>query len=201
MEFQILQVTTTINQNIDGYGDRIIVRFKDRSLIQDLRDNHLKTEVLSAAALRQIKLPAQVSGMGEAVQTTTFITLGIMLGMSLFQSVAMDSFWNFINMLQIINYLPVIPCILPENFIIFLTEYLTMGELAIPFDLLPDWFPSPEKLFEYLDVLAIDIDIELYGFESVSFLYNFVEELTTWLLIALFYIAINLLLKIKPQSE
>lgn len=200
-QFQRFHIKPEMPQSVGGKAETLEVRFKDRSLLQDESGNHLKTEVLTGPALRQIKLPSGVETLGQVVRAASFLTLGAMLGMNLFQSVAVGSFWSFINMLQVIAYLPVIPCAIPDNFLTFLEEYLTIGEFAIPFDMLPDFIPKPERLFEFFDGIEFNVDFKIYSFESPSFLHNFMDELSTWFLLLLFYLAINLLLKLRPTSK
>eukprot|EP00826_Nyctotherus_ovalis_P017827 TRINITY_DN15270_c0_g1_i7.p2 TRINITY_DN15270_c0_g1~~TRINITY_DN15270_c0_g1_i7.p2 ORF type:complete len:110 (+),score=21.17 TRINITY_DN15270_c0_g1_i7:177-506(+) len=67
--------------------------------------------------------------------------------------------------------------------------------------MLPDFIPNPQRLFEFFNGIEFNIGIEMYSFESPSFLYNFMDELSTWLLLLLFYILIRLLVKLRPSSR
>ena len=67
--------------------------------------------------------------------------------------------------------------VLPPNFEMFLTNYLTMAQLVLPINLLPGGIGN---IFSYLSFFALsDITskLKLRGLQSLSFIYNFADQL------------------------
>ena len=124
-----------------------------------------------------------------------------MIGISLFQSVALGSFWIFINMIQMLFYLPTLDCILPYNFEIFISEYMSIKDVSIPFNILPDFLWNPLNIFSGLMTLPFNERLFEKGYESLSFLYNFGNELLTWILLAIGYGILVLATKFIPKSR
>eukprot|EP00826_Nyctotherus_ovalis_P053387 TRINITY_DN6930_c0_g2_i1.p1 TRINITY_DN6930_c0_g2~~TRINITY_DN6930_c0_g2_i1.p1 ORF type:complete len:134 (+),score=13.30 TRINITY_DN6930_c0_g2_i1:75-476(+) len=119
----------------------------------------------------------------------------------LFQSVAIQSFWSLINMIQVLSYLPLLNLSIPSNLEIFLDEYLSFKGLTFPFDIFPKLSFGPEKFAELFSTEAFGELFGLHGFESFNFLYVFCDELFTWLLMGLGYVALNVLYRIIKKSR
>eukprot|EP00826_Nyctotherus_ovalis_P010713 TRINITY_DN12811_c0_g1_i3.p1 TRINITY_DN12811_c0_g1~~TRINITY_DN12811_c0_g1_i3.p1 ORF type:complete len:486 (+),score=57.98 TRINITY_DN12811_c0_g1_i3:1250-2707(+) len=202
-KFTTVMIDTEIPYSTRGAGEVIRVEFKDGSLLQDEFGNYLSTEVLAASALRQMLFPKGLEIIGGVIKMSTTVTLVVVVGMSLFQSVDTSSFWTLLNMLQIISYMPMIKCTIPENFRTFLEKYLTiaLAKATMPFEFLPEWLPDPKELLESLNFFEFNLDLDFYSFESFNFLYNFSDELITWISLGLFYLLANLLVKLRPNSR
>ncbi len=112
----------------------------------------------------------------------------------------MTSFWAFVNMLQILSYLPVIDCFVPSNLEIFLTKYLAISKTVFQFQIVPSSFPNPLSWMGFFLTSPLNIRLELMGYNSVNFLYNFADELFTWVLLGLTYVALWLLNSFLPAG-
>ena len=138
---------------------------------------------------------------GSAFSAVSYLTLAFALAMCLFQSAAVGAFWSFVNMLQILSYLPIIDCDLPSNFEIFITEYLTVSQVVFPFQMLPQFVPNPLSFLTDFLTAALNDRYSLCGYESVSFIYNFGSQLLTWILLFLLYLVLLILVRIIPKSK
>ena len=85
-----------------------------------------------------------VAGIG--LSSILYATFGLIVGLNPFKS--NPSFWILSDMMQMLSYLPLINCRIPENLEVFLTEYFGISKLSIPFDLLPDWVPNPTNFLK-----------------------------------------------------
>ncbi len=140
-----------------------------------------------------------MSGSGTALSVASWATFILALGLVLFQSVAIGSFWAFINMLQMISFLPIIDCVIPSNFETFITQYLTVGDVSFPFDTFSEYIPNPLSYLSAFITNPLDSRYFQCGFESLSFIYNFGSQLVTWLLVGLFYLLIRILVRAFPR--
>jgi len=164
--------------------------FKNLKFITDLSDNALATEAIRVKTQKYTHEEADFAAKtaGEIINILTIITLIFMLGLTSFQISAVGSLWHFINMIQILSYIPLLNCNIPSNYMLLLTDYLTAKKLAIPLDLIPD---SPLNPFSYLSEFMTEPLNERFAefdYESTSFIFNFAEELSTWLLLGLLYL-------------
>eukprot|EP00826_Nyctotherus_ovalis_P042149 TRINITY_DN4304_c0_g1_i4.p2 TRINITY_DN4304_c0_g1~~TRINITY_DN4304_c0_g1_i4.p2 ORF type:complete len:183 (-),score=60.53 TRINITY_DN4304_c0_g1_i4:42-590(-) len=114
-----------------------VVTFLVPTLITDLGGNALGTTRLktNAKSFRYTSAGEQaaISAIGTGFTSSSMATFGVMLGFSLFQSAAMDSFWVFLNMVQLISYLPLLKVTVPSNLSVFLTEYLTIAHVPVSY--------------------------------------------------------------------
>jgi hypothetical protein len=81
-------------------------------------------------------------------------------------------------MLQILSYLPGLNCYIPFN----LEVFLTIKDVAIPFNMLPDFPFSPLELTEYFMTDPLTEKLSTIGYESISFIFNFSDEIVAHLL-------------------
>jgi len=204
-EFTFLLLEADIDFSIKGVNERFHVQFTNPFLIQSVKGNYLGTEMISAAAKRKLYISDTerfaIETVGTAIRLASFSGFAIAIGLSLFQTVALGPFWIFIDTVQMLSYLPLINCFIPANLEMVLSSFLDIGDLAIPFDIFPDWFPDPKEFFEVFKTLPLNERFEMCGFESLHFLYNFADELTTWLTLTFIYILLSILTKIIPSSR
>lgn len=203
--FKSIQIKTDIKFTIRGELEKLHVTFNNRSLLQDLSENSLSSEKLIGKALRSIfisnseKAGAEAMGAGfQAASLTTFVGS---IGINLFQSFAMGSFWILVDTIQILTYLPLIDCLVPANLEIVLSDYFTIAEIKIPFDLVPEWIPNPKTYLEFFEIIPFSDRFELNGYDSLSFVYNFAEDLLTWSLLIFLYLGLRFLSWLFPQIK
>eukprot|EP01022_Parablepharisma_sp_SALTPOND_P000759 TRINITY_DN104_c0_g1_i1.p1 TRINITY_DN104_c0_g1~~TRINITY_DN104_c0_g1_i1.p1 ORF type:complete len:558 (-),score=49.25 TRINITY_DN104_c0_g1_i1:6073-7746(-) len=212
-EFTKMNITTQIGCSVKGNVERFVVTIHPNASIKDFGGNDLANNVLEVKVYRRLHISQgekqAAEGCGSAFASTSLLTFAFSCGIILFQyffyytknrSVAVTSFWSFINMLQIISYLPSINCNIPPNLEILLTEYLTMKKLVFPFSSLPNFIPNPLFWVNYFVNVPLTDKLKVLGYASVHFLYNFAEELLTWILLALIYLILSFLVCICPES-
>ena len=184
---------------------KYVVHFLSPDLITDLSDNILATDNLKANAKNSYYTSANeqaaISALGSGFTSSSYITFGVIIGFSLFQSADTGPFWIFLNMLQLISYLPILKVFVPQTLSTFLTEYLSITGLSIPFDIIPDIGFDPLELFEYFIAYPFNEFFEIAGYESINFLFNFADELLTWFLLFLLYLLLIILNKIVPKEK
>eukprot|EP01022_Parablepharisma_sp_SALTPOND_P028562 TRINITY_DN71152_c0_g1_i1.p1 TRINITY_DN71152_c0_g1~~TRINITY_DN71152_c0_g1_i1.p1 ORF type:complete len:1645 (-),score=40.75 TRINITY_DN71152_c0_g1_i1:653-5587(-) len=193
-----------VNCSLRGEAEIFYVELTEPSYVRDYANNSLQTTVLSARAKRYVYISkdqqAAVEGAGTSFSASSFLTFALVLGANLMQSAAVGAFWTFINMLQLISYVPIISCELPHNLEVFLTEYLTVGRVAFPFRLLPGYLPNPFAYFTAFITFPFNERFVVCGYESLSFIYNFAEQLITWLLLLGFYLLLRILTCCIPET-
>ncbi len=198
-------VQGTVSCSLKGKSEIIYVRFNKLGVITDLQGNKLSTQLLHGEALRYVYVSdseaAVVAGTGSAFTASSLVTLGLVVGVNMLQSAAVGSFWVFVNMLQMLSYVPAINCDFPYNLETFLTKYLTVSKISIPYDIFPDWVPNPMSYLSSFVTLPFSARFEVCGYETFSFIYNFSDQLTTWLLIFAFYVLLRILTHIIPESK
>lgn len=200
--FKQFSIETEISFDLKGGVEKFYVKFGDKMLIQDLAGNALSTDSVDALALRKLYFSATEQAATETIgagfQSSGLLTFAGLIALNLLQSVAMGSFWTFVDTIQFLSYLPLIDCFIPGNLEMVLSDYLTVGDIKIPFDMLPEWVPSPKKLLVVFELMPFNERIVTAGYESLSFIYNFAEDLVTWTLLGLFYILLNMLTRLFP---
>eukprot|EP00826_Nyctotherus_ovalis_P040552 TRINITY_DN4008_c0_g1_i11.p1 TRINITY_DN4008_c0_g1~~TRINITY_DN4008_c0_g1_i11.p1 ORF type:complete len:471 (-),score=91.94 TRINITY_DN4008_c0_g1_i11:468-1880(-) len=192
-----LEIETTPKCSLKASQDYFVVQFNDVSLVTDKDGNDLANSVVEARTMRYVYTAdsdlAYSEGLGSIFNSSSFVTLGIMVFIMLFQSVSVGPFWSFINMVQFISYLPALDCELPRNFEIFLTDYMNIRKMAIPVEMLPDFVRAPLDFIEDCVAGPINEKFSLAGYKSMSFISNFLDELLTWFLIGLLYLVLTIL--------
>jgi len=168
--------------------DKIL--FKNVELIADLSENALTTRIIRVKTSKytheEVHAAAEVAG--ELINTSGVVTLVFMLGLASFQICAVGSLWHFINMIQILSYIPLLDCKIPSNYRLILTDYLTIKKLAIPLDFIPDFPFSPFSYLPQFMTKPLNERFAEFAYESTSFIFNFAEELSTWLFLGLLYL-------------
>lgn len=101
-------------------------------------------------------------------------------------------------MLQIVYYIPLLMITIPENFLEFMRTYLAIAQIKIPIGILPQLVP--DSLAKQLNAITPSISFKAFGFESVSFLIIFYQQLFAWLLLLLGYIILSILDWLLPQN-
>lgn len=181
-------------------ADICTVTFKNRMVITDLSGNSLETETVKA------KLPehrftsseAALVAAGTAISAASTGTLVFALGVSLLQGYAVGSLWHFVNMVQILSYIPLLNGCVPANYKIVLTDYLAVKSIVLPFDVLPDFFDPLSHLSRFLTDPLNEKFSEL-DYESISFIFNFGDEMLTWIVLGLLYLLLILVGRIIPK--
>jgi len=187
-------------------GKRVMytLEFDNTSLLVTLKGYELSTSILRTTSRRIEYIPGNLGEASEVIgrifEAFSIITFLIMIVSVLFQSVAIESFWSFINMLQVLSYLPLLDFEIPYNLEVFLTEYLSMAELVIPFDLLPDFPFDPAYLAELFISNPLTEKFDFHGFNSFNFLYVYYEELFTWVIMGLVYVLLTFELYFQTLS-
>jgi len=181
-------------------GEECTFTFENKEFITDLSGNPLETEVL------KIKLPKftheeseLMKAIGEAINIASTYTIIVILGFSLFQGHAVGSLWDFINTVQIVSYIALLNCNIPNIFRLLLTEYLTIREVVIPFKSIPDFPFNPLSQLTRFLTEPLNEKFEELEYESISFIFNFSEELLTWIVLGLTYLVLKILYKRAPK--
>ena len=132
------------------------IQFNDDLNILDSSDNQMKIREYMVSSLRYYNSSSTTTAAGDIFSISSYIALIMGVGLSPFKS--NPAFWIFINMIQIISYIPVINCLLPEDVEVFLIEYFGVSKVSIPFDSLPKWVPDPRVLKKNLKQNLLIID-------------------------------------------
>lgn len=173
------------------------VMFKQVSLVVDLSGNALATSVLRVKTEGgKYEISAEARIVGAVIEHASTWSILSMILLSVFQGQAIGSLWHFINMIQVLSYLPLLDCEIPDNFRLILTEYLAIRKLAVPLDKFPAFFNPMSRLTSFITNPFNDKFAEL-DYESVSFVLNFADELITWLLLGGVYLLLQLLVRMN----
>lgn len=197
--FNELLIVTKQEYYIKGRTERFYVTFRDQSLIYDRGKNPLSIRFLSKPALRQFYAEPLLETLGTGFNVAAWTIFAIEMSLNLFKS--SQSFWLFINMLQLLTYLPVLSCALPENLRAFLIQYSGTGQSSIPFDSLPAWIPNPLIYLEWFKTRPVNANFSEAGYASTSFIYNFSNQLGTWITVFLLYAGISVAARMFPRLK
>ncbi len=104
-------------------------------------------------------------------------------------------------MVQLLSYIPLINGVIPYNLEIFLRDYLSVGSIVIPLRLLPLGDFNPLSWVASFATNPFNDRFQLFGYESVSFIWNFVEQLTTWFVVLLIYLVLRVLCRVLPENR
>lgn len=181
------------------------VKFVYPTKITDSDYNALATSILKVKTQKFNYISdtekAALSATGAAFDNSGIVTFIIMITISLVQSAAIGSFWSFVNMLQILGYVPAIQCFIPYNLEIFLTEYMSVKKVVFPFYLLPDFILNPARIVAAFITAPLNNRFLMVGYGSLSFIFNFSEELSTWILLLFFYLLLRFLCFVLPEDK
>lgn len=200
-----LEVRTYPGCSLKAAEDEFVVQFLDTSLIVDRDRNELASAVITAKSARYVYTSgteqAYSEGIGNAFSSSSMVTLGLMVFITLFQSASVGAFWSFVDMVQLISYLPALSCEVPSNLKAFLTDYLNVKKLVIPLDMLPEFKFNPLSYASEFLLDPLNNQFSLAGYESLSFVFNFLEELTTWVLLFFLYLLLTFLCSFTSKSK
>ncbi len=113
----------------------------------------------------------------------------------------MGQFWAFVNLVQMLMYIPLINVTIPPNFMSLLTDYLTLCQIVIPFNLIPSWIPNPQQYFDWFFTSPLSEAFNTAGLNSLSFLYNFSGQLITWIMTGAIYVLLSILDCLRPKHR
>jgi len=202
--FNNLTIQTYPNCSLSANAQIFIIRFTNPNHITDLSGNQMTTSTYIVRSKKYTYIPASqenaLNGAGSAFDSSSTITFIIMIGVSMFQSVAIGSFWSFVNMVQMLSYLPVMNLQMPLILQKFLCEYLTVKKVAIPFDLLPLSYNPLRVVIVFLSK-PINEKFLMAGYETISFIFNFADELLTWISLFFVYIFLRIVCCIIPNDS
>jgi len=186
-----LHISTKIHCTIKGNSEIFHVNFTNPEIISDLYQNQLKTNILHAKAMRKIyysETEEQIIGSaGQIFNISSLFMLILMIALSLLQSFAIGMFWAFINMLQVLFYIPILNCSIPSNLELFLTQYMSVCKVVIPFKIFPGYNEFLGSLLNWFKTEPVNEKFEQCGYESKSFIYNFANDLVTWTILGIIY--------------
>ena len=194
-EIDKLVINVSPKCNIIAKGNYYLLKFNNPSLIKDLNNNSLVTNLFKVKPLeyRYKPIESSVILVGSIINYASLFILWFMIIISIFQSIAVGSVWNFVNMLQMISYLPILNLHIPSNLEIVLTEYLRAKEAVIPLRMLPDFIWNPLKYLAIFVTESFNEKFELLEYDTISFIVNYFEDLLTWLILLLVYVFLILL--------
>jgi len=202
-EFRKFTISMNISCSLQGH-EKITLSITDSKIITDYYNNTLVTTSFSAKALRfkyvSSTEQAATDASGKAFSITSIASLLVIIGINLLQSAAMGSFWSFINMTQLLFYIPTINVLIPSNLRTFLSSYLSVVKIAIPLDVLPDWIPNPLDTLSPFITNPFNSRFLEIGYGTTSFVLNFAEELISWVMIGLTYILLSFLDCVIPEG-
>lgn len=200
-----LEIRVDPKCSIEGTTQFYVVVFDNPSLLISTEGYFLSNNYLQVRAKKFRNLSKgetlALEAAGEIFSSVSLLTLLLMLGISLFQSAAIGSLWTFVNMLQLLSYLPGLNCYIPSNLEAFLTEYLTVKDITIPFNKIPDFPFNPMKYIECFITNPFSVKFETIGYESISFLFNCADELLTWLSLLLIYLFLKVVCRVVPEKK
>lgn len=203
--FTELEILTVPECSLKGKIETYVIEFDSTNLITDLAYNSMSSKIYQVSSLSYVYISEGMKkaaeAVGDAANSMSLIAFLVMLLFSLLKTAVMGNLWIFINMIQFLSYLPVIDCYIPYCLEQFLTEHMTIKEVTIPFEMLPDSFWTPLDSLAAFVTEPFNNRFLVNGYESISFLYNFAEELTTWLLLVLLYLLLEILTRIVPSSK
>lgn len=192
-------ISTDVPHNIKGRLETFRIEFRKPEAIKDQYDNPLRTESMSAQALRRLYLTEAMGSMGSGFIVCSWAILILEVGLNPFKS--SQSFWDFMNMLQILSYIPLLSGDIPANLDLFLVDYVGMSKGSFPFDSLPWWVPNPLAYLERFHSPPLNAKFAEAKYGSLSFVYNFSNQLGTWFLMFVYYILLNIGSRLLPKLE
>ncbi len=200
-----LRIQAKVSCSLKGATEEFYVTFGTPEYIQDQSGNVLGTPTVHARAKKYSYIDssqqAVISGSGSAFSATSVATLVVVLLANMVGSAATGTFWVFMDMVQIVSYLPLLTLDMSYNLELFITQYLSTTNLVIPFNLLPDWVPDPTAYLSGFSGDILDSKFLDSGYQSFSFLYNMSSTLLTWFMLSLFYISLRFLTHCIPESK
>jgi len=190
-----INIQTKIYCNIKGTQETIFINITQPHLISDLSQNYLATNYVQARAVKSLYISQEevqaIEAVGGILSWSSLFMLILMVVINILQSFAIGMFWTFVNMLQVLLYLPIINTDIPSNTDLFLTKYMSACKVVFPFKLIPGFNELLAKVLFAFKTDPVNSKFQNNGFESRSFIYNFADELLTWILLIIIYILIQ----------
>lgn len=204
-EFEKLIIRAYPKCHLQGSPQTYIIAFNNVSAITSasgmaMADSRLRVSVLKYAYTSKSEA-AFLNSVGESFSSVSWTTLILALGVSAFQNVAIQSLWDFINMLQMLSYLAIISCRIPFNLELFLTEHLEAKNVVVPLNFLPEFASAPLQVFGAFLTNPFNDKFLNCGHQSISFIFNFSDEIVTWVLLLLFYVVLKVVCFCLPKSQ
>lgn len=208
-------LTFIIDVKCSLYGsEQFTLVLQNPQLLQDLDGNKFQEKIFKTKSflffyMTESELEA-VAGSGSAFSYSSLLALFIVVIAVLFQysinfkinrSIAVNTFWEFVSMIQILSFITVINGNLPQNLVIFLNNYVPVTSIVLPFNLIFPNYLNPLQLFNVF--LGYPYNNQFYnaGYQSVNFLYNWASQILTWILLFLAYVCLIFLCKILPDKR
>lgn len=189
-------IETNMKFTIRGIDEMFHIEFAS-GIFLDIGDNDLKQKKFTTAARRQLYISSSLQTVGIGFLASTYISFIMTIGVNPFKS--KPSFWIFVSMIQMLSYIPVLDCNIPLNLDYFLTTYFGISKTSIPFDSLPSWVPNPKDLMAKFKTEPLNSKFENTGYTSISFIYNFGDQLGTWAILVLAYVLIGVIGRAIPR--
>ena len=194
IRFTELTLNTIMPFSIQGNNEAFTIKITNNSIIQDFTGNLLINTKFQVPAVRYLILTEGVQIVGNLFVIIGYLGLIITMGLSSFKS--STEFWAFLSTLQILSYLPLIDCTIPSNMKSFFTDYFGVSKSSIPFDSLPGWIPNPLNLLALFEGGPYNERFNELGYNSLSVIYNFSNQIGTWLTAFLTFLAASLVSKL-----
>lgn len=205
-----------ISVNCTLYGsERYFLRFVNPKLIKDTFENIMQESLLDVKAYPYMYVSASemevVSSSGNTFSLSSLITFAIVAIAILFQyiisylnknrSAAVGVFWDFISTVQLLSFIPLLNGITPGILTIFINNYLSVTSITFPFELIPiDWI-NPLYWFAVFFTPPYNNSFFDCGYTTTHFIYNFANQIWTWMLLLLLYIFLIILSNLLPGEK
>ena len=215
---QILMDNITIIASLQCslLGDEaFVITFKSLSIFSDSVGNKVSGNILQTRALRfnymSPGMEAAIAGAGTTFSVVNLISFCIVLGVNmlqyynqlimLYRSAATSTFWEFVSLSQTLSFLPVLNCRIPQNLIVFLSQYVTVTSLTFPFYMLPSYLPNPLDYINSFITGPFNQKFDDLGYISSSFVWNYGGQLYSWFMMFLSYLFLCIIILILPKSK
>ena len=197
-KFTELALNTTIPFTIQGNNELFTITITNNTIIQDFAGNLLLNTKFQIPAIRYLILTGAIQIVGNLFVIVGYLGLIITMGLSSFKS--STEFWAFLSTLQILSYLPLLDCVIPSNMKSFFTDYFGVSKSSIPFDSLPGWVPNPLNFLALFKGNPYNERFNELGYKSLSVIYNFSNQIGTWLTAFLTFLVASLASKLFTGS-
>ena len=194
--FTTININTMINFHIRGNSEIFTIDFC-KPLFTDLTGNEIMLQTYYVPALRLLYLNGFFKGAGSIFKIGTYVSLFLTICLNPFKSA--KYFWFFMGLIQLVYYIPFINCIIPSNFEYFLREYFGVTKLAIPFDSFPKQI-NPMPYIEMFHDKPFNDQFESMGYRAKSFIYNYLNQILTFITMGFTYLGISLAIYIVPEK-
>ena len=200
-----LAISFTVPCPLKGSNERLHLTFQNTLFIKDTLGQPLETGDINIESSRSLYMTefekSVLQTAGSTFSATSYGLMGAVLVMNIFQIAGSGPFWSFVEMLQVAALLPLISSELPSSLQFFVSQYANVSKAAMPFSMLPSIVPKPTTHLEMFRTDPVNEQYKDSGYETKSFVYNFAEQLTTWVLLATVYGVVQLLVNMLPEGR